>query len=203
MSDALSPNKWLKDFQEKLEADAKIASEDLAQAQPVYYAIRDYRLDIVPDGYGDITRYADHSNCVDYSPREALQSLIDGEYATVDDIINSDEGQMYNIAFDENDSVDTSVTDTNICWFLDDSPFADHLERHEFTKTPFIVPDTMFLTQEEAQRHLKANYYHYTKDAHTYAMTAWRSPEVEDLLKLLRSIDFDESTIKLKPDEVQ
>ena len=62
------------------------------------------------------------------------------------------------------------------------------------TKLWAIVPNTMFLTLREAEGHLKANYYHYTTEAHTYGMHAWRSPEVAQLIKLLHTVDFDELT---------
>lgn len=54
-----------------------------------------------------------------------------------------------------------------------------------------IAQNTMFLTLAEAKAHLKANYYHYDTEAHTYAMTAWRSPQVEQLYKILHEVDFD------------
>ena len=53
-----------------------------------------------------------------------------------------------------------------------------------------IYENTMFLTQKDAEDHLKANYYHYSEDAHTYAMTAWRSNRVEKLINILQSVDF-------------
>lgn len=55
-----------------------------------------------------------------------------------------------------------------------------------------IYPDTFFLTQKEAQNHLKKNYYHYSEDAHTYAMTAWRAPDVEQLYGILEKTDFQD-----------
>jgi hypothetical protein len=48
----------------------------------------------------------------------------------------------------------------------------------------------MFLTKAEAKEHIEANHYHYTKEAHTWAMTAWRAPKVERLLKVLSEFDF-------------
>lgn len=54
----------------------------------------------------------------------------------------------------------------------------------------FIAPNTMFLTLREATAHLRSNYYHYDKEAHPYAMTACRSPEVERLYKILHEVDF-------------
>ncbi len=55
-----------------------------------------------------------------------------------------------------------------------------------------VCEDTMFLTQADAEQHLRLNHYHYPADAHTYAMTAWRSPRVETLLNLLSSVDWNE-----------
>lgn len=53
-----------------------------------------------------------------------------------------------------------------------------------------IYPNTMFLTQKAAEEHLKANDYHYSDDAHTYAMTSWRSFETETLWKILQQVDW-------------
>lgn len=60
------------------------------------------------------------------------------------------------------------------------------------TKQRKIVENTMFLTLREAEDHLETNYYHYTNEAWTYAMTAWRSPDVAQLIKLLHEVDFNE-----------
>ena len=49
----------------------------------------------------------------------------------------------------------------------------------------------MFLTNKSCKEHIKANYYHYDEDAHSYAMTAWRSPEVTKLFKILQEVDWD------------
>ena len=56
---------------------------------------------------------------------------------------------------------------------------------------PFMYPNTMFLTEKEAREHLKRNHYHYSEDAHTYCMVAWRSPEVEKLWKILRETKWE------------
>ncbi|WP_137743427.1 hypothetical protein [Robertmurraya siralis] len=49
---------------------------------------------------------------------------------------------------------------------------------------------------EEAKRHIQLNHYHYSPKAHTYAMTAWRAPKVERLLKILESFDWDKIEVK-------
>jgi hypothetical protein len=53
-----------------------------------------------------------------------------------------------------------------------------------------IAQDTMFLTLRECKEHIEANHYHY-KNPHSYAMTAWRSPQVERLYKILQNTDWD------------
>lgn len=54
----------------------------------------------------------------------------------------------------------------------------------------YRYPDTMFLTNRSCKEHIAANYYHYSGDAHSYAMTAWRSPEVSRLFDILDKIDW-------------
>lgn len=65
--------------------------------------------------------------------------------------------------------------DFNVCYYKD-------VER--------IVPDTMFLTKRECEEHIKRNHYHYNKP-HSYAMTAWRSPQVERLYEILHNVDWE------------
>lgn len=55
-----------------------------------------------------------------------------------------------------------------------------------------IYQDILFLTQKGAEEHLKANHYNYDANAHTYAMTAYRSPEVEMLWKIIREVRWEE-----------
>lgn len=57
-----------------------------------------------------------------------------------------------------------------------------------YVNEEYIVKDIMFLTLREAQDHIKRNYYHYSDKVHPYAMTAWRSPQVDKLIKILNKI---------------
>lgn len=54
------------------------------------------------------------------------------------------------------------------------------------------VDDTLFLTLRECQEHIAANHYHYEHPA-PYAMTAWRSPQFERLIKILQTAEFSGS----------
>lgn len=60
----------------------------------------------------------------------------------------------------------------------------------------YIVQNTLFFTKEEAKNHLKSNGHHYTKDAHTYAQTAIRSPEINRLLQILETFDWNSLEMK-------
>lgn len=73
-------------------------------------------------------------------------------------------------------------------WILE--YYDDGASLHPEKKKHFIRENTMFLTKSEAKQHIKSNHYHYTDEAHTYAMTAWRAPKVEKLLKILSEFDF-------------
>ena len=49
--------------------------------------------------------------------------------------------------------------------------------------------NTMFLTLREAEEHIAANSYHYI-EPRPFCMCAWRSPQVERLVNVLRTADF-------------
>lgn len=56
----------------------------------------------------------------------------------------------------------------------------------------------MFLTETDAENHLKLNHYHYSHNAHTYVEHAWRAPELNNFFRAL----FDYFNInKLTPNE--
>lgn len=67
-----------------------------------------------------------------------------------------------------------------------------------YKNVSMIYPNTLFLTQKAAEDHLRANYYHYSEDAHTYAMTSWRNPETERLWKILQEVDWESLLPKLE-----
>ena len=74
--------------------------------------------------------------------------------------------------------------------FVEDIDGISHLEFIPVREESFIRDNEMFLTQIDAENHLRANSYHYGKDARTFCMSSWRSPRYEQLLKMLSEIDF-------------
>ena len=69
----------------------------------------------------------------------------------------------------------------------------DEVSEVPVKKEHIIIQNTMFFTKRECQEHIKSNYYHYNKSVHTYAMTAWRSPQVERVMKFLTSYSVKRS----------
>lgn len=55
-----------------------------------------------------------------------------------------------------------------------------------------IKENTIFLTLREAREHLESNGHYYNDEAYTYAMTAWRSPQVAKLYEILEGLRLEE-----------
>lgn len=64
----------------------------------------------------------------------------------------------------------------------------------KMVKQPKVYQDTLFLTHSACQEHLRRYGYNYDPSAHAFAMTAHRSPELERLLDVVRSVRWDEVT---------
>nr|DAH27477.1 MAG TPA: hypothetical protein [Caudoviricetes sp.] len=186
---------FLKELQHELNNQPTLATAD-----PRYWVIRDYEyreatsndeidaVEFFEDGSSEIICLNEAVERV-YREKLLLGGVDHAEDWLKDNSIQFDEhGYMWlgsQIAFEgaikeyaENNMLD--------CMFL--------------TKVWAIVPCTMFLTLREAEEHLKANFHHYSTEAHAYGMCAWRSPEVAQLIKLLHTVDFDELA-KLLPKE--
>lgn len=61
----------------------------------------------------------------------------------------------------------------------------------QIIRRPKIYQDTLFLTHAACQEHLRRYGYNYDHSAHAFAMTAHRSPELEQLLEVVRSVRWD------------
>ena len=73
---------------------------------------------------------------------------------------------------------------------------ADSIDKYAVELSPVrverrIASDTMFLTLRECEEHIKRNHYHYNNPL-PYAITAWRSPQVERLIEILQTVDWDD-----------
>ena len=84
------------------------------------------------------------------------------------------------------DNIEELIEALSDCGIIEDDEYMVGNYRNEH----HIYPDTMFLTNRSCKRHIELNHYHYDADVHSYAMTAWRSPEVEQLWNILQKVDW-------------
>lgn len=150
--------------------------ENDGQASPRFWTIGDYKMVPCPEGYQD--DYHVNSPNKDY-------------YGSLNDLLNDIRREEYESYSDDvkEEFRDIGCEISAINWinkyYDEDAEIVPVVEEH------FIHPNTMFLTKAEAKEHLRLNHYHYSSKAHTYAMTAWRAPKVERLLKILESFAWD------------
>lgn len=74
-------------------------------------------------------------------------------------------------------------------------------EEYVYRNSHVIKENTFFLTLRECKQHIELNHYHYNESVHAYAMTAWRSPQVEKLYEILQNVDFSNVKIEGESDE--
>lgn len=169
----------------------------ICQADPRFWVIRDYKyraaaesdeihaVELFEDGEGEVMSLAEAAT-------RAYQSVAGN--------MTKDEAKawldMYMLTIAGNGKTvkakASSIAISSMQQVIDDYAEVNGLNCVYLTKQWAIVEDTMFLTLREAKDHLETNYYHYTNEARPYAMTAWRSPDVAQLIKLLHEVDFNE-----------
>lgn len=134
------------------------------------YDLQEEGIEITQEEYG--RRYAYHIRKIDpnYNPDD---EDADEDYKYMEEHLN---------LTDIEEIIDALVE----CEVIGDGSYSVGYYNYE----QHIYPDTMFLTNRSCKEHIRRNYYHYSDDAHSYAMTAWRSPEVEMLWNILDKIDW-------------
>lgn len=146
------------------------------QASPVFWSIMDYKWVPTADGCGERIAVFDNDGNMYHDVEEFIKEYL--EYQETDSLLDKHGRELLGEFLQVDDLYEAYEHVKNN---FDD----DEWRSAEEEKISFIKQNTMFLTKEEAKEHLRLNSHHYTKDAHTYAMTAWRAPKVERLLKIL------------------
>lgn len=162
--------KYLKELQTELNTQVVVG-----QAEPYYFVIKDYK-----KIYGDSVVNAD-GICVMYDDDEPVE-IYEGDFLDYEDLYSviAKFFDEHGYDYEKNEEVYSEYGVLN-CF---------HSKVYITEYEEVVDYKNFFLTQKAAQEHLRLNYYHYSKNAHTYAMTIWRSQE-ELLFKLLKEIDFD------------
>ncbi|MCP1185011.1 hypothetical protein [Paenibacillus sp. 1781tsa1] len=166
-------------FLKELQTELNIQEND-CQAAPRFWTIMDYKKTPGNEDYdsGELQYFFNDGDHVVFEDLNHLKGFVEEHYE--EDI---DDELRWHLNNEDFEFLWQYITNN-----LNDDGYFDSV----FVKEEeFIAPNTMFLTKAEAKRHLELNHYHYTSKAHTYAMTAWRAPKVERLLKILSEFDFD------------
>lgn len=187
--------KFLMDLQKEMNTQSHVG-----QADPRYWVIKGSERE-----YGIETGYEDDSEVILDGTTVAYDLVSFAKYIeeNVLEDINSDgvERKMslvsgifhpsVKISWNDDEYEDYEEFDNleDMCEWLNDKGYEFTVSNYRII--PKIYENTMFLTNKEAQEHLKANYYHYSDDAHTYAMTSWRNPETEKLWEILQKVDWE------------
>lgn len=146
------------------------------QAEPRFWSIMDYKYVPTADGCGERIAVYDNEGNMYYDVEEFIKDYL--EYQETDSLLDKHGRESLGEFLQVDDLYEAYE-------YVKDNFDDDEWNSAEEEKISYIKENTMFLTKEEAKEHLRSNSHHYTKDAHTYAMTAWRAPKVGRLLKIL------------------
>lgn len=171
------------DFLKNLQKEMN-TQDNFGQADPRYWVIRDFEevcgQDLNnPDGY--ILYCTD-----DFKEVCRFQSTVFGELC-IEKVVDF---------FTENYSEDFEKKDFETVYDVDS---LDELLEEKGYENSFSIAEYeiypkysgFFLTHKAAETHLKENAHHYSANATTYAMTAWRSHEADMLYRILQCVDFE------------
>lgn len=171
------------EFLKELQKELKTQEID-CQASPRFWVIMDYRSVPANKDY-DSGEYEHFHNDGDQTIFRNYGELKDFIEEYFEDEVEIDE-DLKELLTDQNESF-------HELWeYIENNLNGEgYFDKCFVKEESFIVPDTMFISKEDAKRHLELNNYHYTAKAHTYAMTAWRSPKVERLFSILETMNWD------------
>lgn len=177
--------------------------DDVSQADPRFWVIKGTeKVYGIEDGFEDGADliYSDGSDVVAVDMKSAVEYIRDNlldEINEVDGIQRSIEFlsetfyHKIRISWKGEGSEEEEFYDMNgIAEWLRDNGYDYRIANYRIVS--HIYRNTMFLTQKAAEDHLRANYYHYSEDAHTYAMTSWRNPETKILWKIIQEADWSQ-----------
>lgn len=194
----------MEEIQFLMELQKEMNTQDhVSQADPRFWVIKGTEKEYgIESGYEDGADLTDAEGCCVVATD--MESAVEYIRDNLLDEINEADGIQRSIEL----TPGLYHPSIQISWFnddIDDYEEFDNMEKiaewlndngYDFRVSNYrivskVYPDTMFLTQKAAENHLKANYYHYSEDAHTYAMTSWRNRETEMLWKILQQVDWE------------
>src|SRR5690625_3576589 len=170
-------------FMKSLQAQMKWEEEhdNDCQASPRFWVLRDKRTVPTHENYEDrISYYFNNGDVTEFETVEELQEFLKEYHSDSFD----EEDQRYYLCSDEitfGELWEYITFELNGDGYFKEVPVKDEW---------YIVENTLFLTKKEAKEYIRRYGYNHTKHVHTYAMTAIRSPQVEQLFHMLHNFDW-------------
>ncbi|MDV3427890.1 MAG: hypothetical protein LIR50_12840 [Bacillota bacterium] len=176
-----------KEFLKELQHEM-LTQDTVGQADPRFWVViqtvREYWVDDNVDGI-----------CI--YDKDGSESAFEGELEELPDWLKENFDGIVKCEYD-GISVEIICEDENEYLIDDIAEIENFLEEYapgryaicNYRDREEIAENTMFLTLRECKEHIKRNGYHYDKP-HPYSMTAWRSPQIEKLYKILQDTDWD------------
>lgn len=174
---------FLKELQEEMRTQ-----DHVGQASPRFWAVGDYKWQPVADGHGEKTTIFcfDLNEDRSFTHEEMVEELVSYLEDWSEERPEA-EGWIKELKLASEGDLHLELTVEEV---LDGIGY-DYSVQEEACNH-FTRPDTFFLTLREAKEHIKRNAHHYSAKAHPYAMTAWRSPQVEKLYGILETVDWSQ-----------
>ncbi|MBJ7961020.1 hypothetical protein JDS77_25560 [Bacillus cereus group sp. N28] len=175
-----------KDIQFLKELQQELKTQEIdCQAAPRFWTLMDYKWVVTAEGHHDRISLFFMDDCKAVIVEEYIEDIISGQL----------EHELTEERIEELKEMREYESEEGLVEWIKENIDDDCYLIYE-EEVSFIVQDTMFLTKEDAKKHIEDNGHHYTKQVHTYAMTAWRSPKVERLLNILEIIDWESISTK-------
>lgn len=185
--------KFLKELQKELNTEDKVGTATprywvIRQPERIYHVDRDaadYYM-FVDDDYQELT-LEELKNYLEDVYDDNLKSVDIKDGVLTFEYLNefSEEIERYTIDFN-NLPLESSYSVDKVLELLELEVDVVYYKEVDAT-----VDNCMFLTQIDAENHLRANDYHYHEKARTYCMCGWRSPRFERLINILSKTDFE------------
>lgn len=172
---------FLKDLQHEM-----LTQDTVCQANPRFWVVREKRRSYgIEDGFEDGIEVVWDSETLARDLKELYEFLkedkedLDIQYC--ENYVSIDGENFYDIK-------------DLVGYMKEELEYNDDLYIANYREDYVIVPDTMFLTKRECEEHIERNHYHYS-EPHSYAMTAWRSPQVEKLFDVIMNTNWNKVKI--------
>ncbi len=148
------------------------------QAHPRFWVIADYRKEPRPEGW-----HSDYLLCL---PNCDLYDCIVDEF--IKDAKENAEDRDIKITKEFLDDIDNIECEIGALEFAQ-KHFDEDAYLIPFEEEMFLVPNTFFIAKKDAKDYLQKYGYNHGPKAHTYAMTALRSPMFHKLIDMIMELE--------------